>query len=428
MRDLEIWRRLVARTATTDDVHAVASLPLARRVAYLGYVLPLAGDEDPAMRAAALRGLAGARGIEAVRAIVAHLDDPEAGVRAAALEALRAVASNAPYRYVHALFHPRLDVRRASLDGDLPARIAELAIYLRGDPEVADLMDKTRWPDGELALAVDFYRDGKLGAPELVERMMHLSRDALRHYLHGAHARSPEVVDTFLEGAARDPTLEPPGYDVLDTVVAAIAGAGATRPAVDRFVAAVVHKQDRTLSRRATVSLLARVAHDPSPELWAACVALEPRVIGYARFDARFAAAACHGLVHHDWPVRTTTAQTERLLSLPAVRADLALAAAVAGLFPAQRLLRLGKALGDDVIVSALVASDHGWYEILRLPPETPAQELAWLHQIAKADYKRYIALAGRALGVLTGKRLDKFIEQLPRRHRAPAYLAAIAA
>jgi len=42
----------------------------------------------------------------------------------------REVARDAPYRYVHALFHPRLDVRRASLDGELPIRLAELAIYV----------------------------------------------------------------------------------------------------------------------------------------------------------------------------------------------------------------------------------------------------------------------------------------------------------
>src|SRR5262245_41525947 len=108
MRDLDIWRRLVARCATVEDVHALATLPIERRVAYLAHVLPLVVDGDPAMRAAALRVLGGARGVEGVRAMVTRLDDPEAEVRLAALEALRQVARDAPYRYVHALFHPRV--------------------------------------------------------------------------------------------------------------------------------------------------------------------------------------------------------------------------------------------------------------------------------------------------------------------------------
>src|SRR5690606_12621935 len=126
MRDLAIWRRLVAHTATAEDVDALASLPLGRRVAYVGSPVPLTGHDQPAIRAAALRALAGARGVDAVRAIVARLDDDAAEVRDAAVFALREVARDAPYRYVHALYHPRADVRRAALDGELPVRIAEL--------------------------------------------------------------------------------------------------------------------------------------------------------------------------------------------------------------------------------------------------------------------------------------------------------------
>ncbi|HEY5952572.1 MAG TPA: vWA domain-containing protein [Kofleriaceae bacterium] len=429
MRDLEIWRRLVARVATTDDLRAVATLPLSRRVAYLAHVLPLVVDGEPSMRAAALRAIAGARGVEGVRAVVARLDDPEAAVRAAALEAMREVARDAPYRYVHALFHPRLDVRRGALDGELPIRIAELAVYLRADRELADLTHKARWPDSSFGLALDFYVDGALSAKELVEQFLHLSRDAMRHYISHAQARRSEVVDAFLDAAARDRDVTPAAYDVLDSIIGAIADVGAPAAVIEKLVDVVVGKRsERSLARRATVAVLGQLAKQPSPELWGVCVALEPRVLGYPRFDTSNAAAAAAGLFRHRWPTRPTTAQIERLLALPVVRGDLALAAGVAGLFAHKRLERLAEALGEDTIIAALVAGDHGWDELCRVPPEAPGLELAWLGRIAKQDYKRYVALSGRALGWFTDRRLEAFVEQMPRRHRPSVFLAAIAA
>src|SRR6185503_11189817 len=134
------------------------------------------------------------------------------------------------------------------------------------------------------------------------------------------------------------------------------------------------------------------------------------------------------GLFHYHWPIKPTTTQIERLLGLPLVKGDLALAAGIVGLFSNERLKRLASELTDDAIVASLLTADHGWDEICRLPPETPALELAWLQRVEKADYKRYVVLAGRALGTLHGGRLDKFVAQLPRRHRPAVFLAAIRA
>jgi hypothetical protein len=426
MRDLDIWRRLVANTATAEDMLAIATLPLARRVAYIGRVVPLVDHGEPAMRAAALRALGGARGVEGVRAIVARLDDDDATVRAAALEAFREVARDAPYRYVHALFHPRLDVRRAALDGELPIRIAELAVYLRADRDVADLTHKTRWPDGSFGLALDFYRQRHLAARELVELFTHVPGDQLRFYCTKAHARSADELDVYLEQASRDPAALPRGYDVLDTIVAAIAEAGTPPRAVEQLVDVVAPAgKQRILARRAAVSLLAHLRGDANALLWSACAALEPRVVGFPAFRAEHASAAATGLFRYRWPVKPTQAQVERLLQTPVVRADLALAAAVAGLLQAKRLATLASALGEDTIIASLVARDHGWAEICRLPVENPALELAWLQRVEKADYKRYILLAGSALGTFSAKRVDKLVDALPRRHRPGVFLAA---
>ncbi|HEY5927800.1 MAG TPA: hypothetical protein VIV11_39210, partial [Kofleriaceae bacterium] len=430
MRDLEIWRRLVARTATVEDVRSIAQLPLANRVAHVGHVLPLAVDGDPAMRAAALRALGGARGVEGVRAIVARLDDPEAEVRVAALEALREVARDAPYRYVHALFHPRVDVRRAALDGELPIRVAELAIYLRADPEVADLAGgKARWPDNSFGLALEFYGTGHLPAKDVVELFIHASGAEMRAFVARAAGRAPDVVDAVLERAARERDIVAPGFDVLDAILTAIFEAGAPPRAIEHFIEVVTPERVRVLPRRAAVALLAQLARHPSEQVWAMCVALEPRVIGYPCFDPAYARAAAQGLYRFKWPQRPTTQQVKRMLTTsPVVRGNLALAAAVAGLATNARLELLGETFGEDAIVTSLVARDDGWDEICLLPPETPQLELAWLKLVEKTDYERYIVLAGRALGTFHGKRLDGFVEQMPRRHRPRVFLAAVTA
>ena len=429
MHDLAIWRRLVARTATIEDVRALEGVELERKVAYIAHLVPLVLAGEPAMRAAALRALAGARGVPGVREIVARLDDDHDDVRAAALDALRKVARGAPYRFVHALFHPRSDVRRAALDGELPIRIAELAMYLRSDPECADLIHKARWPDHSFHLALDFYAAGQLPAKDFILLFVHARLDVMRTYLTQAHARSAEVVDGFLETAARDTAAVPPGHDVLDRIVAAIAEAGTPNRALDHFVEVVTPKgKNKSLPRRAVLALLQQLAREPNDALWAACVALEPRLIGSVRFTPALTTATAAGLFRHHWPTRPGVKQIERLLSLPVVREDLALAAAIAGLLSSKRLDKLAKALGEDALLARLVASDHGWDEICRLPPETPALETAWLQKIEKQDYKRYIALAGRALGGLAGQRLDSFVEQMPRRHRPGVFLAALEA
>src|SRR6185295_6961583 len=113
MRDLDIGRRL-AGAVTPEEVRSLGDRPLAGRAPYLAGLVALIDHADPALRAAALCALAGARGVPGLRAIVARLDEADP-VRDAALAALRAAARDAPARYAHALFHPRAEVRRAAL-------------------------------------------------------------------------------------------------------------------------------------------------------------------------------------------------------------------------------------------------------------------------------------------------------------------------
>src|SRR5258706_15659881 len=161
MRDLDLWRRLGIAAVAPADLLAIAGWSLARRAPYVGGIVRLVDHDDVAIRAAALRVLAGVRGVPGVRAIVAGLADPEESVREAALHALRETARTAPSRYAHALFHPRVEVRLAAL-ADVPRAAAELAVYLRADPACAELARDAPWPSSPLPLAFDLYEAGRL--------------------------------------------------------------------------------------------------------------------------------------------------------------------------------------------------------------------------------------------------------------------------
>jgi hypothetical protein len=141
MHDLDLWQALTAgglRETAVPLLHALARLPLERRWPYLAPILPCTQDERPEVRAAAVACLAGARGRQALRTLVRALDDADAAVCDAAMAALRSSALDGSLRWVHAVFHPRPEVRRAAVDpaARLPLP-AWYALYLLADPACA---------------------------------------------------------------------------------------------------------------------------------------------------------------------------------------------------------------------------------------------------------------------------------------------------
>ena len=99
MRDLDLWRRLGAGDVTAAELAVVASWPLSRRGPFLAGVVALLGHGDAVLRAAAVRVLAGCAVCRACARSSQALDDADDGVRAAALDALRVTARDAPVRF-----------------------------------------------------------------------------------------------------------------------------------------------------------------------------------------------------------------------------------------------------------------------------------------------------------------------------------------
>ena len=118
---------------------------------------------------------------------------------------------------------------------------------------------------------------------------------------------------------------------------------------------------------------------DDHPPLDVSLAAVEPRVLGFPGFPRELGEHAAAGLVRFKWPVKPTVKEIQQLLAVPWIRADLAVAAAVAGLFASRRLGRLTRALGEQPILETLVATGRGWDEICRLPQEKPPLELRLL-------------------------------------------------
>lgn len=427
MRDLELSRRIDAGVVSAEDLAPLAAASLGARAGLLARVVPLTEHADANVRVAALACLAGARGMRAVRAVVARLDDHDDRVRAAAVDALRVTARDAPGRYVHALFHPRVDVRRAALH-DIPSQIADVAAYLRADREVADLLRDVSWPEPKLPLVFDLHAAGALGSAEMIRLVAWTPPHELRAFLDKEPGRTEEEIEAYLARCATEAVLVPAlRADAVDQLWRAIAEARAFDRELEMIVtAATAAKKKNSLGRRIVASLLSHLARESQPALWGALAAIDPRTLEWACFDRTHADAIADALVRFKWPQRPVSAQAQRLLELAWLKSDLALAAAVAGLLPSKRLARLAKAVGEPALLDALVASDRGWAEICALPQEKPPHELRWLSMIERTRPARHAELAGISLAAFSGKRLESFIDQLQRRARPLAFIALV--
>ena len=435
MRDLEIWRHLANGTVDASELLAVMRWPIQRRGPYLGYIAALTAHTDEHIRGFAIAALGGCRGVPGVRAIVQALDDDSDIVRNVAVAALRETAREAPYRYAHALFHHRVEIRLEALQLQPTSAASELGVYLRADPACSEAARSSPWPTspGAIGLLLDLHRDGFVPAAELVTVLGTFASTDIRVFLARERQRVTNTVDAYL---ADGNLIAAPGGDHLDTIIAAIAGAAADdtalRFSLDRFVQMIGPTKHRALALRTVISILDWIARHPeaSPEtrrsLLAVAIAFEPMVLEIAEVRDDITRAGAYGLVRYHWPCRPNPAEAQRLLER--FDYDLALAAALAGLLQTKRLEHLEAAFGETALIDALVASNHGWAEVCALPGETPALEIGWLAAVEQRDYKRYIELAGRAVATYNGKRLDAFVEQIPRRHRVAAYLAAVRA
>jgi hypothetical protein len=231
MQDLHLWRLLhqddIRAEAVVPLLGQLASVPEAERLAFFGPLARLLEHGDAAVRAAAVAVLAGTNGVPAYRQMVALLNDPEAVVRGAALEALRISAGSEPNRWAHALFHPLAEVRRAAVDPGRPFPLSGwLPLYLLPDPACAEhvlaRLGEQSLPPVLLPLLLDYAGRGLLSRAQARRFIAAIPWAGCSRQLGAGPSRPPAEVDRVLAAALAAATAETAvgswGHDLLDKV------------------------------------------------------------------------------------------------------------------------------------------------------------------------------------------------------------------
>jgi len=371
--DIEIWQRLV-RGETRDvsrlvaDLRALAALDDTGRFMFAGLVEPLAGHADASVRAAAVACLSGVQGMWGLRRLVAALGDDDASVRDAAVTALHASASTQPYRWTHATFHPRTEVRATALTLGAPRGAEHLGAYLRADSANAERAKACPWPKEPLALVVDMFERGAASAREACDHVVAMPPSDLAQFLS---APAAERIDVILQAASQHPAG-------LREVCSALAQAALTRGYFqlrERLVAALLR----------------------CPALGHDAIALASVINAKVLTSASIPDDALPALEWWLWRLReiapkiSERKRLEQLLALPLFReADttprLSLAAALCGLYAGRPLHRLVRHFGEGAVVDTLCLHPEQWDGACRLPIETPNEALRLLGVIAGRD------------------------------------------
>lgn len=387
MRDIEIWERLTPPGGDLDLdpelLPALAELgaaPLQQRAALLGLAAHWCDHADARVRAAAISVLRGVTGIEGLRLLIAALDDDEAEVRMAAVEGLyeSARGDQQELRLAHALFHPRVDVRR-SVAARLPSSIADLGTYLRSDPACADLVAELPLRGG-LRLALDLHARDRISDTLLTHALAACETDELIELLRYGQRRSKaELAEArrWLDGDGPAPG----GLDLLDRIVDAIDYAetlhGDASYAIPPLVRAGRHAD---CGARLVVSIVLRAIRRNSvgDSLWTFAVRSNPTILAAEVTPMALRQHAAKLLARREPRPRSNPELADRLLASALIRRvdgslDLHVATSVAWLLEPPRVARLLEQLGAESVLAAIAAGDlRGFLALCNFPPEPP--------------------------------------------------------
>ncbi len=226
INDIALYRALTDGADQTPEASVVramyelAARSLRRRLAWLGALSNAAlADGRPAVRAAALSALSGARGGRARDAIERGLDDDHDAVRAAAIRSLRTLSAAEPGRWLVATTHRRDDVRASAIAVGAPVGAELYELPLLADPTLrpqvearlrAWLASASATPPAGVLFVLDAVRRGWIEAPLAVAYVAKVAREALNEWIAQQPARSIDA-----EPDAADPET----FDAIDELL-----------------------------------------------------------------------------------------------------------------------------------------------------------------------------------------------------------------
>lgn len=451
MKDLDLWRRLKQKPVVADPpllrlLDELAQRPMATRAPFLHALWKLREHSDPRLRASAVRVLAGATGHRGLVALNRALDDDDATVRKAAVDAWAQCARGQPWRWAHVVFHRRADVRAQALAADVGDVSAQLGVFLLADPANAELARTAPWPKDDLALVFDLFLRGHIDKAVATQRLAATDVASLRGYLLHGRKRSDAEVDAWLDRCIdTGEIVEARGHDVLDAWRAAWEPAhAAAEDAMDRLRAAVLGERLSKLRRRAAVALLQSGAcaatsigqRDAAPAGLDICIACEPKILGLEGLDVDARRHAAQILLRSGVkPPKVPESGVRALWDTDACRAStapgapalhLSTAACVAALLPRRRVAAMCDHYGEAAVVACVARDNAGWMDLCRLPQETKGGALILLDRFRRKDHARYEQLLAMALATWMGPDPKRAHEALGRRVRGTLALRVL--
>ncbi|MBL4687598.1 MAG: hypothetical protein JKY37_23585 [Nannocystaceae bacterium] len=412
MRDVQLWWRLhdAPGPDLIEALAQLAELPLRDRAPFLGLVAPLLTHAEVGLRRAAVRVLAGARGIVGMRSLVDALDDDDASIRSAAVASLREVAKHEYARWAHVVFHPRQDVRAAALEGKVHTNCAHYGAYLRADPSNRERAEALPLPSPAIGLVLGLWRRNAISPDDAASNLSKARLRQLRDWLAGSRRRSAtELRDSIEEGlTARSlPTIV--GSDALDGWVEIIAAASpaAASAAINTMAEAVLSPKLLASRSRLTLAVL-RLGIQSGFEtidesLLGLAAACEPKLLAMGACPIATRRRAAKGLLRYRERVgRSSPRLVDNLLhselaQRPDGSPDLIAAIAIVGLLPRNRLAALIDRFGLSVLIAAIPHDLPGWSAICDLPVE-PGHDSTRVLEAATTD-ETHAALTAIALG-----------------------------
>ncbi|MEM6292432.1 MAG: vWA domain-containing protein [Myxococcota bacterium] len=406
MNDLELWQRLTSIDGDDDLaevvtlMHALSELGMRERGPFMGFVDRLLAHEHAPLRAATVSLLAGTHGHEGLDRIVTALDDDDARVRAEAVRTLRKCAGHTPTQWAHAMFHPRVDVRRLALETESPPGLDMLGAYLRADPELSAQAAERRWPAKPCALIFDMLLRGHIDEATAAEGLAAAPPDDLRTLLKHSVRRAPEVVGTSLGLVETGKPASAPGRDLLDLWCRVYWAAEAFRPDLQQRLADAVFGKYAPLRGRTALALLAygeSEGHDDDAlQLAAAC---HPALLCGHHLPLAQRRVAAIGLRRYRQQMSKVQPHLlTRLLEVEGLAGtgrdlDLGLAALLASFYNGRCIQPLVRIFGEDALRDAAASQPEAWSTLAELPDDAdggPTWFLALLlakHPAAAAEF-----------------------------------------